>query len=976
MSSKQEFPLHTIDRTPEYEDFITKLREYHEKRGTPFDPEPKVSNTSVDLLKLFKLVVDSGGYDKVSDEKLAWRRMREVLGIPTSNIPAAAYSLKEKYLRTLAAYEISTVHGKEPPPRDILEDCTAKGGSLLTRTRENFQGGKHGEDSAASGDDGTPSRERPSADTTPVSSVRATRGLREAPPQRVIFQPDTGPARPRPPSAHTTSSPAQQPPSGATRPGGNMAAHTGSMPPYPQNMQGGPMALGAGQTRQQYRGPSGSFNPSNNENVAAAVESYVPRSLQAPIALPVRPVETPSYNPTEFARRRMLARQRILPAPLPAGTPGVGRKDLTTIYQRCLMGLLSQNTDEQAYALHHLVKISFERGDKFRFDQFHDLPEGLVSKVLEVGSLFFDVKWEISWIPSLIENHPGVLDAEEGNPDILQRIDKLRLKEAYLDDSILPADVADRLVCINEAALTIRNMLTLPDNANFISRFNPLKDMICIILRLPKSDHVVELKHLILEIAELVTPYMTLDNDDTESEGDDPLYQVLLEQVMHAEDRGMILSALRAVGRISMRLDKTNRLNNVPPKVLENISRWLYLNDEELMDACLDLLYQYTAVTNNVDTLLRSIVPEVLVQQLVRLLAYGARTSQRDVIIAPEQRMPPLDHPAVMPESLFHELMKMNEPERCQQWIKSFFEQDPDSFVTQITAWQAYNNAFAGPVKNAGQNMITPADFIRNSTTVYKHSKAEVRQFQGEGENQQKFIIQGLRVRENPRGVDGKEFQRCLWGDGPGTKCGQHFANPELLVNHILQVHLGMVANEEGKWTNMESEYVCTWGRCTRYATPTTLHTKNFVGHIVTHAHGHFFTTETIDSEDPFKNLKPSWILPAKTMALTYEETPYTREAPNKPPQPAGIPLSAALILRNIARNAPKTRAQEELLKQHERGGEGGGYNERLFRLMRSRMSEIMAKNEALVGSPSQYRLDDALTRSAAGHHVHHSRPC
>jgi len=312
----EEYPIHTIDRTPEYEDFIAKLRVYHEKRGTPFDPEPKVSNTSLDLLKTFKLVVENGGYDKVSDEKLAWRRMREILGIPTTNIPAAAYSLKEKYLRTLAAYEISTIHGKEPPPRDILEDCTAKGGSLLTRTRENFQGGKHtGDDSAASGDDATPSRERPSTDTTPVTtSVRASRGLREQPPQRIIFQPDTGSSRTRPVSG------SQHHLNQANRLGGN--SNTSS--PYQHNMQSGgqlpPGALPLSQPRT--RGPSSSFNPPNMENVATAVENYLPRSLQAPVSLPVRAVDTPMYNPAEFARRRQIARQQALPAPLPVGTPG------------------------------------------------------------------------------------------------------------------------------------------------------------------------------------------------------------------------------------------------------------------------------------------------------------------------------------------------------------------------------------------------------------------------------------------------------------------------------------------------------------------------------------------------------------------------------------------------------------------------------------------------------------------------------
>lgn len=36
------------------------------------------------------------------------------------------------------AYEISTVHNREPPPKEILEDVSAKGGDLLTRTVDNF----------------------------------------------------------------------------------------------------------------------------------------------------------------------------------------------------------------------------------------------------------------------------------------------------------------------------------------------------------------------------------------------------------------------------------------------------------------------------------------------------------------------------------------------------------------------------------------------------------------------------------------------------------------------------------------------------------------------------------------------------------------------------------------------------------------------------------------------------------------------
>jgi len=67
------------------------------------------------------------------------------------------------------------------------------------------------------------------------------------------------------------------------------------------------------------------------------------------------------------------------------------------IYVRCLCALKSGIPAEQAYALHHLVKISMERGDKYRFEGFPGLAEGLIEKVLEVSSLFYKVDWEIKY---------------------------------------------------------------------------------------------------------------------------------------------------------------------------------------------------------------------------------------------------------------------------------------------------------------------------------------------------------------------------------------------------------------------------------------------------------------------------------------------------------------------------------------------------------------------------------------------------
>lgn len=314
----KDLPNHVIERTPEYEDFIEKLRAFHADRGTAFDPEPKVGTTHLDLLRVFKHIVAYGGYDKVSDEKLAWRRMAGELGLHTNNDAATAFALKEKFYKNLAAYEIKTVHGQEPPPKDILEDVTAKGSGLLKRTRENFQRGSKASavESVASGDDGTPSRERPAAETP--NSSRASRGLREAPPQRVIFQPDTGPSRP---TRHSSS--AQH---GTPQPASASPAQGAPGSQHLQHHHRAPINQGPSTHQQLTRNTGqvtggGPFNPNQQQpSVPPFIASYNPRPSAA---IPLRPVDTPRNNPSAFSKAKLLAKIRATEAgELPRVPPG------------------------------------------------------------------------------------------------------------------------------------------------------------------------------------------------------------------------------------------------------------------------------------------------------------------------------------------------------------------------------------------------------------------------------------------------------------------------------------------------------------------------------------------------------------------------------------------------------------------------------------------------------------------------------
>ncbi|EGS19920.1 putative chromatin structure-remodeling complex protein [Thermochaetoides thermophila DSM 1495] len=991
---------HTVDRTPEYEKFIEELRAFHEKRGTNFDPEPKMGNTTVDLLKLFKYIVAHGGYDKVSEEKLMWRKMCEGLGLMRHNAPADAYTLKQIFYKNLAAYEIKTIHNKEPPPPEILEFTTAKGGSLLTRTLETYQVKNKQQPAEREGsntEEGTPSRENQSAPT----STRASRGLREAPPPRVIFQPDTGPSRTRHSSnqhhnqQHSSNSGSNSQNQSQNQGQASSQTHSGTATP---SHQGHPHAT---------RGnASHTYNPPGPDAMNPVLQSYQPPPIQQ---VPLRIVDTPASNPELFARKQRQLRYPQPSAPNPGAlvraTLGATALEGPNIYERCLLALRSSLRAEQAFALNHLVKISYERGDKYKFSQFSGLAEGLTEFALGVTKLFYGVEMFISHDFDLDCDDPTALDGINGTDDLDRRLAEVKKVNPDIQDSIQPAEFADQLTLINEAVLTIRNMVMLPDNAWFLSEYPPVKDLLVIILHLPEMDMLVELKHLALEIAEQLTPYMLLSESD-------PLYFIMMRTLERSEDRGMILSALRALGRIAMQHPtETNKLKGVGqhPNILPKMASWLLLNDDELLDACLDFLYQYTAEPDNIDLMLRTINVDHVVAHLVRLLSHGAKRSQREIVLkaaqvayeaAPEQIL-------ALPKDLQERLLAMEEPDRCQAWLRCLFEEDPGSHVTQIAIWQAYNGAFAEALKMQGRPMIGAQEYIKNISNVYQSGGAQVVREQGPTGEIQKFIMSGIRPRSRPIALDGRSYLKCHWKyDGPTPPgipvpqhCGSWHLTAETMWRHILVDHLREPITSDGKFQNREAAFSCHWDGCTKYRTPTKQRLAQLMAHVKTHlraeeAQQHKMSQLT-GPNDPNQPLTASptvskrhpphqphasrqgrVIRPATTITITYEETASARDErnPNAPPQAAGIPLSAVLILRNIARNVPHTNLERE---ERERAAEAAGqgeqqaqvvvsndrekeidddagsrikaiWNERLFRPVLPRLWEVFTENRLL----------------------------
>ena len=624
------------------------------------------------------------------------------------------------------------------------------------------------------------------------------------------------------------------------------------------------------------------------------------------------------------------------------------------IYVRTLQGLRSQVPEEQDYALHHLVKISHERGDKYKFDAFPNLAEGLIEYVLGISSLFYDVQWDISY--SEDRHELNTLNGISGTPDILQKIQCLRRIDT--PDGMESEDFVHRLTKCLEAALTIRNLSLLEDNAIYLSEMPQLRDFLSIALNLPSVPVATEMKHYALEIAEQITKYWKLN-------GLDPLYQSLLMQVDEGQDRGAILTALRAISRISMNLEVTNLLTNVPPSVIKRICEWVLLEDEELVGACLDFFYQFTAVPENLAFLLRPdnhIAIGSFLAQLTRLLQHNATTQYTKTIATRAVPVAAATEIPNVPSELVQYFLEFEEPKRSNEWLKAVFEEDPESHITQIALWQAYQYRFQDHT-TPQMGLLPAAEFIKNVSTIFAGANAQV--ISGP---QQKFIIKGIRPRHAPVDSKGRAYSRCLWRAPGSSACADFFLKASNMFDHIAFEHIGVDRNADGTWnlqTNTRPSLLppdCFWADCRHFAkrngvAPTAY---QLAMHVKTHLpdqsnkaatrmkHNQSLATQTLPPAKAVNGLtqhdSTSAVDPEQGRDATYYYHKHENTSDTQG-NAEGLPLTSVLVLRMVARNLPKAAA---LLQPDHREAFEKKAMEALFGPLKDRLMFVMGYNRTM----------------------------
>lgn len=637
--------------------------------------------------------------------------------------------------------------------------------------------------------------------------------------------------------------------------------------------------------RQEY--PNASADPRNPGFSLDKYESRQPHSLT------LRQVITPGNAPDMFRQRKALDKARDKPPATDKTTePQFFLKSIVphnmnapNIYIRCLNGLRSGVSEEQEFALHHLVKVSYERGDKYKFEGFPLLAESLLEKVLEVTELFYGVKFDITYGGENSTTKWKTLNASYGTPDLLNQ---LQTFETIIGtDEAETAEFSRKLEKLNEAALVIRNMVILEENAAFIARFPLFRDFLIIALSLPSQPRLAEFQHYALEMTEQVTRYWSMQPEDA-------LYTLLLGK-LSSYDRGTLLPALQAIIRIGIDTPVTHELKDVPIPVLERLYALLLLEqDDQLTSACLDFIYQYTATPENVKAVLAS-SPELFSRfnpRLVTLLLHNATLSEEKLLVkAPQKPASSSSSIPSLPTELFMNLVHLPEPERSSRWLRCCFEESRDDEITQIAIWQAYQGRFAQ------NNPIPAADFIKNVSSTFNNAHAQVINLP-----QPRFIIKGIRARRVLVGPNGEYYFKCLWEmhtvseqyssygkPPPKTLCGSWHSTRKELWKHLCAAHLGIQKTDDGQlYTSNSSAYQCCWQGCIR-SLP--FNQPNEAGmHLRQHIP---------ESAEAAANAEL-----AAGKEAEFAKHPWCISPTDEKGHPCGIPYMSVMVLRNLARFA------------------------------------------------------------------------
>ncbi|KAG7575368.1 hypothetical protein FFLO_00358 [Filobasidium floriforme] len=253
-------------------------------------------------------------------------------------------------------------------------------------------------------------------------------------------------------------------------------------------------------------------------------------------------------------------------------------------------------------------------------------------------------------------------------------------------------------------------------------------------------------------------------------------------------------------------------------------------------------------------------------------------------------------------------IRSMKEPERAHAWMADTFVSQPDSSVTQVVFWRAYN-AFVQqspdeqPIPPGG----TAGDVIKSATTVFPAANAMVINKDDDGQPlpTNVFVIAGMRFKRSR-----VHTFACRW---EGCANAQNYRSPEELYAHLKSEHGTEIASP-CRWQACRSKSSSPAHLGTHVPPPIRPEREPKIKRVLIHPES---SAESVKSA--FVTYRPPPILPREySLHYTGIMSPVDVKG-----QPASDAFFASLVLRNLGK-ALRTDTERVENEQDAEDAEGG----------------------------------------------------
>ncbi|GAA6033634.1 hypothetical protein JCM8097_004359 [Rhodosporidiobolus ruineniae] len=597
---------------------------------------------------------------------------------------------------------------------------------------------------------------------------------------------------------------------------------------------------------------------------------------------------------------------------------------------RLVLSLRSGIPTEVDFALDRLVQVSSLDPDLLRLNELPGLLDGLLAQLRD----YLDRRRA-----DRAQGLPSFTPALGGEPR-----EALRRRAA-------------------EAALVLRNIAPLKGSADIVVRSKRLRKLICDLLDegnvagagAVDAEETTEVRLYLLEVLEgfadkvpLALPGHAITPDAVEGDEDDsrpppkpepassPAVRLfpLLVALTRSEDRALVIAAFRCLTVLStnnksdsvfalLTYEAVEPLPKPFPHPIQTAVELLPLADAEITTAALDFIYQHTTLPSN--SVLFSSRPDLLA--VLRLLGTKlhlkgkAETVEIDLRVATSegrnhgeqvqkrhapartlaQQVDVNPESPIAPEELAA-MLYLPEPERCIAWMRTVYELDPSSDITQVAFWKSYEQLFQRNV-HAGlpgvPPLLTASDVIKHASDGHPSAQPIVLEVP-----ERKFVIRGIRLRNRP---ELQSRNRCKW---TGCTSPSLLDSPSSCYAHLLDAHLS---------PSLPASSIppaCAWNGCVY--TPSAAHASDPAlrrADLALHVRSHldFLPASHASSSSSSTSASTGSGLPDLPAILTHERHHAERDVPSSsssaPTNPglhsaAGASLLSVLILRNLARTA------------------------------------------------------------------------